>query len=101
MLEASSLPSTTAGRDRLLRRPGWRTAYAANTIRTGDIVDNEVFTTDVRDDHARLRDSSNMTSAGLSAYVRGRQRHPQRRGRRRDRCRRLRGAIGAVLSNTA
>jgi len=26
------------------------TAYAANTIRTGDIVDNEVFTTDVRDD---------------------------------------------------
>jgi hypothetical protein len=26
------------------------TAYAANTIRTGDIVDNEVFTTDVRND---------------------------------------------------
>jgi hypothetical protein len=26
------------------------TAYAANTVRTGDIVDNEVFTTDVRDD---------------------------------------------------
>jgi hypothetical protein len=29
---------------------GTGTAYAANTIRTGDIVDNEVFTTDVRDD---------------------------------------------------
>jgi hypothetical protein len=26
------------------------TAYAADTIRTGDIVDNQVFTTDVRDD---------------------------------------------------
>jgi hypothetical protein len=26
------------------------TAYAANTVRSGDIVDNEVFTTDVRDD---------------------------------------------------
>jgi hypothetical protein len=30
---------------------GTGTAYAANTVRTGDIVDNEVFTTDVRDDH--------------------------------------------------
>ena len=29
---------------------GTGTAYAANTIRTGDIVDNEVFTTDVRND---------------------------------------------------
>lgn len=29
---------------------GGGTAYAANTVRTGDIVDNEVFTTDVRDD---------------------------------------------------
>ena len=26
------------------------TAYAANTIRSSDIVDNEVITTDVRDD---------------------------------------------------
>ena len=30
---------------------GTGAAYAANTIRTGDIVDNEVFTTDVRDDN--------------------------------------------------
>ena len=29
---------------------GGTSAYAANTIRTGDIVDNEVYTTDVRDD---------------------------------------------------
>ncbi len=34
----------------LLRHSSGGTAYAANTIRSGDIVDNEVTTTDVRDD---------------------------------------------------
>ena len=29
---------------------GGTSAYAANTIRSGDIIDNEVTTTDVRDD---------------------------------------------------